>query len=89
MVAGVVAATRLIREQPKEALAVMKAHFGTYDDKVLEAAYDMTRAMTPDPPTSTEKELENGDAINLAAGFIKPEEKLARYDDLIDNQFVK
>jgi ABC-type nitrate/sulfonate/bicarbonate transport system substrate-binding protein len=89
MVEGVVAATRIIREQPKEALAVMKAHFGTYDDKVLEASYVMTKAMTPDPPVTTIAELENGDAMNVAAGFVKPEEKLAHYDDLIDNQFVK
>ncbi len=89
MVRGVVEATRIIRNQPSETLAIMKARFGTYDDKVLRAAYDMVKAMTPDPPVTTAKELENGDLMNIAAGFMKPEEKLADYGALIDNDFVK
>ena len=89
MVRGIVEATRIIRNQPSETLAIMKARFGTYDDKVLRAAYDMVKAMTPDPPVTTAKELENGDLMNIAAGFLKPEEKLADYGALIDNDFVK
>ena len=53
MVQGVVEALRLIRTDRATALAVMKAHFGTYDDQVLGAAYDMLKAMTPDPPLTT------------------------------------
>jgi NitT/TauT family transport system substrate-binding protein len=89
MVHGVFEATQFIRDNPAEALAVMKAHFGTYSDTVLKASLDVVQAMTPSPPTTSVKELENGDLMNVAAGFIKPEEKLARFDDLIDNQFVK
>ncbi len=89
MVQGVVEATRIIRNQPAETLAIMKARFATYDEKVLSAAYEMVRAMTPDPPATTAKELENGDLMNIAAGFMKPEEKLADYNDLVDNDFVK
>ena len=55
MVRGVVEATRIIRHQPSEALAILKARFGAYDDKALSAAYDMLRAMTPDPPVTTAK----------------------------------
>lgn len=89
MVHGVVEATRVIRMQPDEAFKVMKAHFGTYDDKVLQASYEMVKAMTPDPPATSVPELANGDLMNAAAGLLKPEEKLSRYDDLIDNSFVK
>jgi len=89
MVHGVAAATQLIRERPAEALAVMKAHFGTYDDRVLAASLQMVQAMTPSPPITTPKELENGDLLNEAAGFIKPEEKLADYAAIIDNSFFK
>jgi len=89
MVRGVAAATKLIRERPADALAVMKAHFGTYSDAVLAASLDMVRAMTPSPPLTTVKELENGDLLNEAAGFIKPEEKLADYAAIIDNSFLK
>ncbi len=45
--------------------------------------------MTGDPPITTPKMLENSDELNLRAGFIKPEEMLKRYDELIDNAYVK
>ncbi|HXQ51214.1 MAG TPA: ABC transporter substrate-binding protein [Stellaceae bacterium] len=89
MVGGVTAALRLIRTDKEKAIGVMKAHFPTYNDKVLEASYDMLRQITPDPPITTPQELENGDNMNIAAGFMKPEEKLPRYDNIIDNEFVK
>jgi len=89
MVHGVYEATQIIREKPADALAVMKAHFGTYSDKVLQAAYETVKAMTFDPPITTPKDLENGDNMNAAAGFMKPEDKLADYQALIDNEFIK
>ncbi len=89
MVHGIVEATNIIRTQPADTLAILKARFGTYDEKVLNAAYEMVKAMTPNPPMTTAKELENGDLMNIAAGFMKPEEKLANYNDLVDNDFVK
>jgi NitT/TauT family transport system substrate-binding protein len=89
MVHGVAEAVHLIATDRAKALAVMKAHFGTYDDKVLAAAYDMLRQITPDPPVTTPQELENGDNMNVAAGYMKADEKLPRYDTIIDNEFVK
>jgi NitT/TauT family transport system substrate-binding protein len=89
MVHGIFEATQIIRDKPQDAFAVMKAHFGTYDDKVLQAAYETVKAMTPNPPVTTEKDLENGDNMNAAAGFMKPEDKLSDYQALIDNQFIK
>jgi len=89
MVHGVVEAIKLIRTDRAASLAVMKAHFGNYDDKVLAASYDMVRSITPDLPLTTPKELENSDDMNVAAGFLKPDEKLPRYDTIIDNEFVK
>jgi NitT/TauT family transport system substrate-binding protein len=89
MVGGVVAALHLIRTDRETALKVMKAHFGTYNDQVLAAAYEMLKAITPDPPVTSAQELENGDNMNVAAGFMRADEKLPRYDTLIDNQYVK
>ena len=89
MVHGVAAAIKLIRTNREIALKVMKAHFGTYNDQVLAAAYDMLKEITPDPPWTLPNELENGDNMNIAAGFMKPDEKLPRYDTLIDNQYLK
>jgi len=89
MVHGIYEGTQIIRNDKKTSLAVMKAHFGTYDDKVLEAAYETVKAMTPDNPITTAQDLENGDNMNAAAGFMKPEDKLADYKPLIDNSYVK
>jgi ABC-type nitrate/sulfonate/bicarbonate transport system substrate-binding protein len=89
MVHALFEATQIIRTDPQTSIAVMKAHFGTYDDKVLAAAYETVKAMTPDDPSTTVQELENGDNMNVAAGFMKPDEKLPDYKPLIDNSFVK
>lgn len=89
MIHGVVEAVQIIRTQPAATLAILKARFPAYDDKVLMAAYEMVKAMAPDPPLTTAKELENGDLMNIAAGFMKPEDKLADYSVLVDNDFIK
>jgi len=83
-------ATQIIRNDPKTSLAAVKAHFGTaYDDKVLQASYQTVKAMTPEKPITTAQMLENGDNMNVAAGFMKAEQKLPDYKPLIDNSYVK
>jgi ABC-type nitrate/sulfonate/bicarbonate transport system substrate-binding protein len=89
MVHGIYEATQIIRNDPQTSLAVMKAHFGTYSEKTLQAAYETVKAMTPNNPITTPQELENGDNMNAAAGFLKPEDKLPDYKPLIDNSYVK
>ena len=89
MVHGLYQATQIIRNDPQTSLAVMKAHFGTYNDKVLQAAYETVKAMTAEKPITTPQDLENGDNMNVAAGFLKPEDKLPDYKPLIDNSYVK
>jgi ABC-type nitrate/sulfonate/bicarbonate transport system substrate-binding protein len=89
MVHGIYAATQIIRHDPQTSLAVMKAHFGNYSDKVLQAAYETVKALTPEDPSTAEQELENGDNMNEAAGFLKPQDKLPDYKPLIDNAYVK
>ena len=86
---GVVAALAFIRDHRAETLAVMKKHFGAYSDQVLEASYDSMRAIQPNPPVTTATELENGDRLDIAAGFLKESELLKDYAAIIDNQFVK
>ena len=89
MVHGIVEAAKFLHEHRAESIKIAKAHFANYGDDVIAASVDMLIAMTPSPPLTTAKMLENGDLINIAAGFLKPEDKLAKYDDLIDNQYVK
>jgi hypothetical protein len=45
--------------------------------------------MMPVPPITTAKELENADALDIASGFMKPDDKLPDYAALIDNEFAK
>jgi ABC-type nitrate/sulfonate/bicarbonate transport system substrate-binding protein len=89
MVHGIVEAAKFIHAHRAESIAVAKKHFAAYSEPVIAASIDMLTAMTPSPPLTTPQMLENGDLINIAAGFLKDSDKLARYDDLIDNEFVK
>ncbi|HEV8015839.1 MAG TPA: ABC transporter substrate-binding protein [Stellaceae bacterium] len=89
MVHGIVEAAKFVHEHRAETIAVAKKYFPTYSDAVLAQSIDMLMAMTPSPPLTTPQMLENGDLINIAAGFLKESDKLARYDDLIDNEFTK
>jgi sulfonate transport system substrate-binding protein len=89
MVHGIAAAAKFIHEHPAETLAVLKKHFGQYDDKVLKASYEALAAMTPVPPTTTPQSLENADNMNIAAGFMPESDKLKDYAAIIDNQYAK
>jgi NitT/TauT family transport system substrate-binding protein len=88
MVHGVVEAAQFIHDHPKETLAILKKNF-QLDDKVLEASYEALKAMTPVPPITTPKSLENADLMNIAAGFMTESDKLADYAGIIDNEFAK
>jgi ABC-type nitrate/sulfonate/bicarbonate transport system substrate-binding protein len=89
MVHGIVDAAKFLHEHRTESIAVAKKHFATYSDEVLAQSIDMLTAMTPSPPLTTPQMLENGDRINIAAGFLKDSDKLSDYAPLIDNQFTK
>ena len=78
-----------LRDHRTETLAIMKKHFGNYSDAVLEASYESMRAIQPNPPITTAQELENGDRLDIAAGFLKESDLLKDYNAIIDNQYVK
>ena len=86
---GVVAALAFIKTRKTETLAIMKKHFSAFDDKVLAASYDDEVAIQPAKPITTPQELENGDRLNVAAGFLKKEDLLPEYASIIDNEFVQ
>ncbi|HEX3970945.1 MAG TPA: ABC transporter substrate-binding protein [Stellaceae bacterium] len=86
---GVVDALTFIKAHKTETLAIMKKHFSAFDDKVLAAAYDDEVAIQPAKPITTPQELENGDRLNVAAGFLKKEDMLPEYASIIDNEFVQ
>lgn len=74
---------------PDEAEAVMAKRFPNTDPKVLHAAFLTELEMTPNPPVPSEKGVENADNYNVAAGLMKPAEKLSDYNKLITDKYVK
>lgn len=78
-----------IHDHPAKALALLKKRFSKLSPKVLEAAFDTIRGMSPTPPVVSEKGLENADNFNIAAGLMKPQDRLKSYSDLYTNEFVK
>jgi NitT/TauT family transport system substrate-binding protein len=78
-----------MRDHPDEALALLKKRFATLDDKVLAGAFETIRKISPNPPLVSAKGLENAEIFNVDAGLMKPGDKLASYDGLYTNAFVK
>ena len=78
-----------LHAHPAESLALLKKRFATLDDKVLAAAFDAIRAISPSPPVVSVKGMENADILNVEAGLLKPEDKLASYEGLTTDAFVK
>jgi NitT/TauT family transport system substrate-binding protein len=79
----------LMHDRPQDAMAALKKRFGGIDDAVFAAAYQASEDLTPTPPITTARELENADRMNIEAGFLKPSEKLQSYDKLFTNEFVR
>ena len=84
-----VAAEAYIHDHADEALAILKKRFPTLDDKVLAGAFASIRKISPNPPVISAKGLENAEIFNIQAGLMKADEKLASYDGLYTNAFVK
>ena len=83
------AAEAFMRDRPEEALALLKKRFATLDGKVLAAAFETIRKISPNPPAVSAKGFENAELFNIDAGLMKPEDKLATYDGLYTDAFVK
>jgi NitT/TauT family transport system substrate-binding protein len=84
-----VEAEAYIHDHPADALALLKKRFAALDEKVLAAAFEAIRKISPSPPLVNKKGMENAEIFNVDAGLMKPEEKLASYDGLSTDEFVK
>ena len=73
----------------EKTIAEMKKRFPAYDDTVLGMAYDALEDAENLPPRVDPKAMENGDRMNIAAGFLKLDEKLKDYAPLTDNSYIK
>lgn len=78
-----------LHAHPDEAEALLKKRFPTIDDKVFHQSFLSQLAMTPSPPMPSEKSLANADNYNVEAGLMKPGDKLASYNSLYTDKYVK
>jgi ABC-type nitrate/sulfonate/bicarbonate transport system substrate-binding protein len=85
---GIVAAVTFIREHPQETLALLKKRYPDLGEPVLASSLEAMRAATPRVPSVSAAELETADRLNVAAGLLKPADKLSSFDDLFTNDFV-
>jgi ABC-type nitrate/sulfonate/bicarbonate transport system substrate-binding protein len=86
---GMIAGIKIVVTDREQTMAEMKKRFPAFDDTVLGMAYAALKDAENYPPRVDPKAIENGDRMNIAAGFLKPDEKLKDYQPLIDNSYIK
>ena len=86
---GMIAGMKIVVNDREKTMAEMKKRFPAYDETVLGMAYDALKDAENYPPRVDPKAIENGDRMNIAAGFLKPDEKLSDYRQLIDDSYIK
>lgn len=82
-------ASKFLLTRKEDSIAILQKRFPKTDEGVVRVAYDAVARMTNDPPAITTIALKNGDNMNAAAGFLKPEDALSSYDGLFTNEFLK
>jgi len=89
VVRALAAATQLIRDKPPEALDYVRARFNVIDPPLLEAAWRVVSQSHAKDLRVGERILENSDKINLAARLLDPKDKLATYDGLFTDEYLR
>jgi len=82
-------AADFIHDHPQESLAILQKRYDKVDSAVLKASYEAVREMTPQPPVPEAAQMANAEGMNIAAGFMKPEDKLKSYDALFSAEFAR
>ena len=82
-------AADFIWTHPDESIAILKKRFANVADPALKASYEAVRDMTPRPPVPNAQELANAENMNVAAGFMKAEDRLKSYDALFTTDFAR
>lgn len=78
-----------IKNNPDGCMAILKKRFPTVSDPVLKASYEAVRDMTPTPPAPDAQQMANAENLNVAAGFMKPENRLKSYDALFTAEYAR
>lgn len=86
---AMVDAANFIQDHPNEALGFIKQRFKEVGDAAVTSSFNQVREATPRLPSVSAVGLANADKLNLDAGLMKPEDKVASYDGLFTDEFLK
>jgi NitT/TauT family transport system substrate-binding protein len=86
---AMVLASKAVHERRAELLAALKKRFDKAKPAVLERSLDALAKIMPAVPKVDPVALKKADEINVAAGFMKPDELLTSYDNLASDEFTK
>ncbi|HLI23040.1 MAG TPA: hypothetical protein VKV32_18090, partial [Stellaceae bacterium] len=89
MAHALAAALDYVHKDRAGAYAILKAHFSKFDDKLLAMAFDDVEKLLAKSPAITEESIANSDKMNIAAGFMRPDQARSSYNDLFTDQYVK
>lgn len=86
---GIVEAVTFMHEHPDETLAILRPRFAQLPEAVLAGAFEAYNKASTIPPTVTEVALRNSEDFQVKGGITKPEERLASFDGLYTDEFVR
>jgi ABC-type nitrate/sulfonate/bicarbonate transport system substrate-binding protein len=87
--AGIKHALAFILDHPEEALALIAPRFKTLDPALLRAAFDRARKSLKRTPTASDEAMAKAQDFAVAAGLLKPQERLASFAGTYTNDYVK
>jgi NitT/TauT family transport system substrate-binding protein len=86
---SMVLAAKAVHERTKDVLTLLEKRFDKIKEPVLVRSLDALVKVMPPVPQVDPVALRKADEINVAAGFMKPEDLLASYDTLATNDYLK
>jgi ABC-type nitrate/sulfonate/bicarbonate transport system substrate-binding protein len=89
VVHALAAANRMIHDTPDQALEILSARFKQMDPAVLATAWKVVAQAHATDLRVTEAVLAQGERVNLEAKLLDPKDKVASYDGLYTDQYLK
>jgi len=86
---GYVKAAALIRDNPQQAMDVVKRRFANMDPAVFETSFAYTRKWTPATLRIDPAVFPSSQKFMIAGAMIKPEEALSDFSGIYTNKYVK
>ena len=89
VVRALAAANKMIHDEPDKALQILSARFKQMDPAVLAAAWKTVAAAHATDMRVSDAILATGEKVNIEAKLLDPKDKLASYDGLYTDEFLK